>query len=151
MVPALIGWPGRQATALIECPDFCHIDHVKDWAHAIEDVDHYSDFEGWSTDSILQPGDEVISLTTRVHTDPVSENPAMRQAHVIIDDGNRGSTCYLTPEMGERAADELIALAADIRNAARAARQCNAVAGRGRRNRRTQQDEALRRVRGGAV
>ncbi|MDX3458413.1 hypothetical protein PV396_41870 [Streptomyces sp. ME02-8801-2C] len=148
MVPAVVGWPGRQTTVLIEDPDWCNIDHVDLWVHALEDVDHYSDFTGWSTDSILQPGDAVIELLTRVHSDPLAEDAALRDAHVIIDDGHAGSTCYLTPEMAERAADELIAMAADVRRAAQAARQSNALAGRQRRNR-SQADESLRRVRGG--
>ncbi|MFI9174872.1 DUF6907 domain-containing protein [Streptomyces lincolnensis] len=147
----MIGWPGRQMTALIECPAFCHVDHVKDWVHALEDLDHYSDFEGWSTDSILQPGDEVISLTTRVHADPIAENPAMRQAHVVLDNGNAGETCYLTPEMAEARADELIALAADLRNNARTARQANAIAGGKPRRNGSQADKALRQVRSGGA
>jgi hypothetical protein len=148
MVPATVGWPGRQTTILIECSTWCTVDHVNDWVHALEDLDHYSQFEGWSTDCILQPGDEVHALYTRVHSDPIHENPAMRQAHVLLGDGNP-TDAYLTPEMAERCADELIALAADIRNAARTARQSNAIAGRKPRRNGAQADEALRRVRGG--
>ncbi|WP_180685310.1 DUF6907 domain-containing protein [Streptomyces gossypiisoli] len=148
MVPALIGWPGRQTTALIACPEWCEIDHVDNWAHALEDVDHYGEDDGWSTDSVLQPGDVVIELYTRVHSDPTASSAAMREAHVIVGDRSGSGDCYLTPEMAERAADEMIAFAADIRNKARAARRANALAGRSRR--RVQQVE-LRKLSGEAV
>ncbi|MFI9610373.1 DUF6907 domain-containing protein [Streptomyces sp. NPDC052023] len=148
MVPALIGWPGRQTTALIACPEWCEIDHVDNWAHALEDVDHYGEDDGWSTDSVLQPGDAVIELYARLHSDPVADSPAMREAHVLIGDGSASGDCYLTPEMAERAADELIAFASTVRHLARVARQANAAAGRSRR--RVQQVE-LRKLSGGAV
>lgn len=151
MVPATVGWPGRQTTVMIEDPDWCNVDHVKNWVHALEDLDHYSDMDGWTLDSILQPGDAVLEMYVRVHSDPVHENTGMRNAHVLVGDGNRGSDCYVTPEMADQAADELIAFAASLRAAARTARQSNAVAGRRPRVRRPQADEALRRVRGGAA
>ncbi|NMI57130.1 MULTISPECIES: DUF6907 domain-containing protein [unclassified Streptomyces] len=145
LVPARFGKPGQQADVWVECPAWCKDDHVKDWNHHAVDLDHWGPVDaGWDTDCITRQGDRMLSLDARLHSDPAATDPRLSAAHVLMDD--EAVQVYLTPEMAEKTADELIAFAAQIRHLAREAREFNAKASRPRRN---QADEALRRVRAG--
>ncbi|MEU0038472.1 hypothetical protein [Streptomyces sp. NPDC006333] len=144
LVPARIGRPGHQADVFVECPTWCAQDHVEDWNQHAVDLDHWAKSTSWDTDCINQPGDRVLSLDARLHSDPGATDSRLRAAHVLVDD--ESVEAYLTPEMAERTADELIAFAAQLRHLAREAREFNAQASRPRRS---QADEALRRVRAG--
>lgn len=144
LAPARFGPPGQQADAWVECADWCTLDHVANWNHHAVDLDHWGTDSRWDTDCINQPGEGVLSLDARLHSDPGATDPRLRSAHVLMDD--ESVTAFLTPEMAERTADELIAFAAQLRHLAREAREFNAQASRPRRS---QPDEALRRVRAG--
>ncbi|MGW4975444.1 DUF6907 domain-containing protein [Streptomyces mirabilis] len=143
LVPARFGKPGQQSDVWVECPTFCSDNHVKDWNQHPVDLDHWGPLDaGWDTDSIHQPGDRLLALDARLHSDPGATDPRLSAAHVLMDD--ESVQVYLTPEMAEKTADELIAFAAQIRHLARQAREFNEQASRPRRS---QADEALRRAR----
>jgi hypothetical protein len=124
LVPATIGRPGHTQVVWISCPTWCSQDHLADREVALEDIDHYSASTGWDVGSILTPDEAVHELYVRVHSDPMHELPALREAHVLLGNGSPFDS-YLTPEMAETAADELIALATQVRDAARIARLGN--------------------------
>ncbi|MEV8036752.1 hypothetical protein [Streptomyces sp. NPDC086182] len=143
LVPAAFGKPGQQSKVWVECPSWCADDHVQDWNQYAIDLDHWGSCDAsWDVDSIHQPGDRLLSLDARLHSDPAATDARLSAAHVLMDD--ESVQVYLTPEMAEKTADELIAFAAQIRHLARQARQFNA---RASQPHRSQADEALRRVR----
>lgn len=147
LVPARFGKPGQQADVWVECPTaWCNDDHVKDWNHHAVDLDHWGSVDaGWDTDCLTRPGDRMLSLDARLHSDPAATDPRLSAAHVLLDD--ESVQVYLSPDMAETVADELIAFAAQVRHLARQAREFNEKAAP--QPRRGQADEALRRVRAG--
>jgi hypothetical protein len=118
----MVGRPGATQTVWITCPAWCSQDHLADREVAIEDIDHYSTPSGWSVGSILAPDEAVHDLYVRVHSDPMHELPALREAHVLLGNGSPFDS-YLTPDMAEATADELVAMASQIRQAATIARE----------------------------
>ncbi|MER5470876.1 hypothetical protein [Streptomyces sp. NPDC002685] len=143
LAPARFGKPGHQVDVWVECPEWCTLGHVENWNQHAEDLDHWGDDARWDTDCINQPGEGVLSLDMRLHSDPGATDSRLQAAHVTLDD--ESVTAYLTPEMAERTADEMIAFAARLRHLARQAREFNDRAAS--RPRRSQADEALRRLR----
>jgi hypothetical protein len=123
LAPAAFGKPGRQVAAFVADPDWCTLDHVENWNQHAEDLSHWGDDTRWDTDCINQPGEGVLSLDMRLCSDPCATDPRLKAAHVALDD--ESVTAYLTPEMAERAADEMIAFAARMRHLARQAREFN--------------------------
>jgi hypothetical protein len=143
-VPAALGKPGEQVIVYIECPAWCSQDHVANWSHYAEDIDHWGQTDAaWDTGCLTRPGDQMLALFARVHSDPVAADPRLRAAHVLMDD--ESTQVFLTPEMADRMADDLIAFAAQMRHLATRARQANQTTG----DSDPDMDEALRRVRGG--
>lgn len=123
LVPARVGTYRRNQTVFIPCEAWCDQDHM-DTPYALEDIDHYSSSAGWDVGSILDPDTAVHELYVRVHSDPMSENAQLRQAHVLLGNG-APFDAYLTPDMADAAADELIAFAQRMKDAANVARQAN--------------------------
>lgn len=123
MAPALVGTYRRNQVVHIPCPAWCDQDHM-DTPYALEDIDHYSGMVGWSVDSILDPGTAVHEMYARVHSDPSHDDPRMRAAHVAVGNG-APIDAYLAPEMADASADELIAFALRMKEAARVARAAN--------------------------
>jgi hypothetical protein len=80
-----------------------------------------------------------------IKSDPAAEDARMRKAHIMVDDEREQA--FLTPEMAEQFADELIGYASEVRHLARTARLHNQSSGDSDPN----MDEALRRVRDGAM
>lgn len=146
-VPAKVG--ATNATSiicLIECPTFCGEDHVAESVRNVEDVTHVSAAPGVSIGSFLQRGPH-HQLWATVQTDPVAADPRLSSAHVVVEDQD-GDFAYLTPEMAEAYADDLIGFASELRHLARTASLHNQANG----DSDPDMDEALRRVRqGGAV
>ena len=119
-VPASIGRPDRVQVVQVLCPDFCVLDHLADRQPAVEDVAHRG-----GVDHVQVPtmGDDLYSafeLYCQLYADPVSDDPRMRVAAVSVTDGSNDA--YLTPDMADETADELIAFAMRMKGAARMAR-----------------------------
>jgi hypothetical protein len=131
--------------ALIECPVWCAEDHVDEPQRAVEDIMHTSRPAHVSTTSFLQRG-TVSELYASVQADPVADDPRLKAAHVVVDDGGN-ENAYLTPEMAEGLADEMIGFASELRHLARIARLAHSTTG----DSDPDMDEALRRVREGGV
>ena len=125
LAPVALGAPGPdQKIVFLPCPDFCATNHVSGWVHFIEDVDHTGDEFAVHVRSFLNPAKPAHTMTTAVGCDPLSSDPQMRAAHVIV--GDEGSVdAYLTPDMADEAADSLERLVAKLRENARTARLHN--------------------------
>jgi hypothetical protein len=145
-VPAKVGATNATSViVLIECPTFCVEDHVAESVRNVEDISHVSAAPGVGTASFLQRGQH-HTLWATVQTDPVAADPRLSSAHVVVEDMG-GEYAYLTPEMAEQYADNLIGFASELRHLARTARQHNQANG----DSDPDMDEALRRVRSGGV
>jgi hypothetical protein len=126
LAPVALGAPGPdQKIVFVQCADWCRTNHVSAWVHFIEDIDHTGDEFAVHVRSFLNPGKPAYTMTTAVGCDPMSSDPQMRAAHVIV--GDEGSVdAYLTPDMADEAADDLEQLVAKLRENARTARLHNA-------------------------
>lgn len=123
LVPARIGTWSRNQIAYIECPTWCTEDHAAD-PYALEDIAHYADMSGVQVATFLDEHTALYQWWVRIEADPVSEDPRMRAAHVLVGDDSRDEA-RLTPDMAEELADDLITFAAQIRMAARTARSAS--------------------------
>lgn len=125
LAPVGIGVPGpEQKIVFVPCPDFCKTNHVADWVHFIEDVDHTGEEFAVHVPSFFNVGKPVYTLSATVGCDPMSRDPQMRAAHVIV--GDEGSVdAYQTPDMANELADDLRRLADKLDEAARTARLHN--------------------------
>lgn len=125
LAPVAIGAPGpEQKIAFLPCPDWCTTNHISEWVHFLEDVDHTGDTFAVHIGSFFNPGRPAYTLTAAVGCDSMSTDPQMRAAHIIV--GDEGSVdAYLTPDMASEAAADLVKLAAKLREAARTARLHN--------------------------
>ncbi|MFE0273777.1 DUF6907 domain-containing protein [Streptomyces sp. NPDC058992] len=127
LVPAKIGRPGRIQTVYIECPEWCETDH-SEREGSLDDVMHYG-----SADSVLVSTltDDVTAhgeLHATIAIDPAASDHRLRTAHIVVADG-QPTDAYLSPEMGEELADDLIAFAAQLRHKARLVRLFNQARG----------------------
>ena len=128
LAPVALGAPGpKQQIVFVACPDWCRTNHVSEWVHFLEDVDHTGDEFAVHVHSFFNEARPAYTLTAAVGCDPMSSDPQMRSAHVIV--GDEGSVdAYLTPDMADEAADSLERLVAKLREHARTARLHNAAA-----------------------
>ncbi|WP_282790878.1 hypothetical protein [Streptomyces sp. CC224B] len=101
---------------------------MSDGQRALEDVDHYGAPALWSVGSFLLPGVKVHELDVRLHADPCSEDPRLRETHLVVSTDDALDS-FLTPDMAEAAGSRLIALGLAMQERARMARQVNAAAG----------------------
>lgn len=62
----------------------------------------------------------VFEIYSQLFADPISEDPRMRAAAVVVTDGSNDA--YLTPDMADEFADGLVAFAEQVRALARTAR-----------------------------
>ncbi|MFG3660263.1 DUF6907 domain-containing protein [Streptomyces sp. NPDC047706] len=126
LAPVALGAPGsEQKIVFVPCPDWCTTNHIAEWVHFLEDLDHTGDEYAVHVGSFFNGDKPVYSLTSSVGLDPMSPDPQMRAAHVIV--GDEGSVdAYLTPDMAVQAAGDLEKLAAKLREHARTARLHNA-------------------------
>jgi hypothetical protein len=67
-----------------------------------------------------------FEVYSQLYSDPPSDDLRMRVAAVVVTDGSREA--YLTPDMADEAADELIAFALGVKEKARIARLAIAAA-----------------------
>lgn len=146
LVPAALGAPSQgQRIVHIYCPVWCTQDHVSGFQHYIEDFSHSGDDYTVLVPSFLNDGVAVYEWSARVNQDLEDSDPRMRAAHVRLEDST-SIDAYLTPDMADETADDLIRLALKLREAARTARLHNAAGDSD-----PDMDEALRRVQGGAA
>ncbi|ANJ07165.1 DUF6907 domain-containing protein [Streptomyces parvulus] len=147
LAPAKIGTDDSAQIVYIECPNWCDEDHVADFVGAVEDVIHRTQatYEG----AVIVPSFGVApypqQLFAYVEADPSDTNPLLKAAHVTVEDPRAATMAYLTPEMAEKLADEVIGFASHLRHLARTVRLAN------QGDSDPDMDEALRRVRGEAV
>lgn len=125
LAPVGIGAPGsKQQIVFVPCPDWCTTNHVSEWVHFLEDLDHTGEEFAVHVPSFFNGDKPVYSLSSSIGCDPMSKDPQMRAAHVIV--GDEGSVdAYLTPDMADEVADDLVKLAAKLRENARTARLHN--------------------------
>lgn len=121
LVPASIGRPGRVQTAWIPCPHFCVLDHVAERQVAVEDISHRGAPDHAQVPSMDDDLYSAFEVYAQLYSDPVSEDPRLRVAAVVVTDGSRDA--YQTPEMADETADELIAFALRLKAAAGVARE----------------------------
>lgn len=125
LAPVGIGAPGpKQQIVFVPCPDWCTTNHLSEWVHFLEDLDHTGEELAVHVPSFFNGDKPVYTLSTSVGCDPMSKDPQMRAAHVIV--GDAGSVdAYLTPDMADETAAGLERLAAKLRENARTARLHN--------------------------
>lgn len=146
-VPAKVGATNdASVVVLIEDPLCCTEDHLDDPVRDLSDLMHRGD-----TASVYVPtfgyGAYPVQMHAAVEVDPVASDPQFRAAHVTVQDVGGGAYSYLTDEMAERLADEMVGFASQLRHQARAVRLHNQTVV----DSDPSMDEALRRVRGGAA
>lgn len=120
LVPASIGRPGRVQVAHVPCPNWCVLDHVADRVVAIEDVSHRGDVDHAQVSTMLDDHYSAFEVYSQLYSDPASDDPRMRVAAVVVTDGSRDA--YLTPDMADETADDLIAFAMRLKETAGIAR-----------------------------
>lgn len=125
LVLAKVG-PAGLAQAYIPCPEWCVVDHL-DPMTCFDDIVHYSDAESVTVLTLTDEGTAHSELMLNISSDPTARDPRMRAAHIVINDA-ASVDAYLTPDMAEELADDLITFAVQIRTAARTARQANQTA-----------------------
>jgi hypothetical protein len=115
LVPAVVS--GQQIH--IECPSsWCTVDHVAKPEGFLVDVWHVGDYADLNAPRIGK--DPQLVLFARLGIDPYASEPERRQAFVTVDDGGEGF--YMTPDLADQFADNLVAFAEQIRTMARTAR-----------------------------
>ena len=124
LVAASIGRPGRVQTVYIECPTWCHVDHLENREVAVEDITHYGPGGGLQVPTMLNDDYAVHEWYVNIISDPADADPRMRAAHLVVANGSPNDA-HLTDEQGEELAVELERMAADIRAALAVCRTAN--------------------------
>ncbi|GAA3121972.1 DUF6907 domain-containing protein [Streptomyces echinatus] len=128
LAPVALGAPGPdQKIVFVSEPDWCRTNHISEWVHFLEDLNHTGDAFAVEVGSFFNGDKPVYTLSATVGSDPMSSDPQMRAAHVVV--GDAGSVdAYLTPDMAEAAAADLRRLADALDENARTARLHNEAA-----------------------
>ncbi|MFJ7242376.1 DUF6907 domain-containing protein [Streptomyces olivaceus] len=147
LVPATIERGEHRTTVYIECPTWCAEDHLGESVSNVEDVMHRTraTFDGAITVPSVSDAPYPIQVFAYVEADPIATNPLMQAAHVTVEDPVSAKMAFLTPDMADKLADDVIGFASHLRHLARTARLANQAGDSG-----PNMDEALRRVREGA-
>ncbi|MEU9470457.1 hypothetical protein AB0D78_28335 [Streptomyces avermitilis] len=120
LVPASIGRPGRVQTVHVSCPAWCVLDHLDERVVAVEDISHRGQVDHVEVPTMGDDLYSVFEVYSQLFSDPISEDPRMREASVVVTDGSNDA--YLTPDMADVFADSLVAFAEQVRVLARTAR-----------------------------
>jgi hypothetical protein len=123
-VPASVGRPGRVQTIHIECPSWCIVDHVENREVAVEDITHYGPGAFVQVPTMDDDLTARHELYVNIMSDPVSDDPRMRAAHLVVSNASPDDA-HLTEAQSEELADELVRMAKDIRAALRVCRAAN--------------------------
>src|SRR5918999_1527980 len=87
LAPVALGAPGpKQQIVFVPDPDWCRTNHIADWVHFIDDLDHTGEEFAVHVPSFFNGDAPVYSLTAAVVSDPMSSDPKMRDAHVVVGD-----------------------------------------------------------------
>lgn len=125
-VPTSIGRPGRVQTVHVACEPWCVLDHVAERVVAVEDISHRGTPDCVQVPTMTDDLYSAFEVYSQLYSDPTSDDPRMRVAAVTVTDGSREA--YLTPDMTDEAADELIAFAMRMKEMASVARLAIATA-----------------------
>ncbi|MER5461639.1 hypothetical protein ABT010_13315 [Streptomyces sp. NPDC002668] len=123
IVPALVGHAARAQAIYIPCPEWCVVDHL-DPMTCFDDIVHYSDADSVTVLTLTDDVTAHSELSLNISSDPTARDPRLRSAHLVVNDA-ASVDAYLTPDMAEELADDLITFAVKMRTAARTARQAN--------------------------
>ncbi|MCX4824863.1 hypothetical protein OG883_34425 [Streptomyces sp. NBC_01142] len=127
LVPAKVGPSGRAQVVYIECPEWCVVDH-SDREGCLEDVMHYSDADVLQVLTLTDDDTAHSEIYATIASDPAASDRRLRAAHIVINDG-ASTDAYVTPDMAEELADDLVAFAARLRHKARTVRLFNRAGG----------------------
>jgi len=76
LAPVALGAPGpEQKIVFLPCPDWCSTNHVSEWVHFIEDVDHTGEEFAVHIPSFINEGKPVYTLSATVGCDSMSSDP----------------------------------------------------------------------------
>lgn len=112
--PALI----KGVKILIECREWCTVDHVAANENHVEDVWHAGEYADLNVPRMT--GTPELLAFARLGVDEQSDEPGMQKPFVFVDDGNAGF--YMTPEQASEFADSLGVFAAQVRAMAKTAK-----------------------------
>jgi hypothetical protein len=87
---------------------------------AVEDVSHRGPVGHVEVPTMGDDSYSVFEVYSQLYSDPISEDPRMRVAAVVVTDGSNDA--YMTPDMADVFADSLVAFAEQARAMARVAR-----------------------------
>jgi hypothetical protein len=87
---------------------------------AVEDVSHRGSVNFTQVPTMSDDFYSAFEMYCQLYADPAADDPRMRVATVAVTDGSREA--YLTPDMADETADELIAFAMRMKAAAGIAR-----------------------------
>ncbi|MFE3659084.1 DUF6907 domain-containing protein [Streptomyces sp. NPDC059165] len=124
LVPAKVGPAGRAQVVHVDCPDWCVIDHMER-VGSLDDLMHWSDFDIVQILTLTDDDTAHSELMVNVSQDPTASDPRLRTAHMTLNNSGNAMDAYLTPDMAEELADDLIAFAAQLRHKARQVRLYN--------------------------
>lgn len=123
LVPALVGPADLAQAIFIPCPEWCVVDHL-DPMSCFDDIVHYSDADSVTVLTLTDNDTAHSELSLNISSDPTARDPRLRAAHIVVNDA-ASVDAYLTPDMAEELADDLITFAVKMRTAARTAREHN--------------------------
>ncbi|OUD03324.1 hypothetical protein CA983_09960 [Streptomyces swartbergensis] len=122
-MPAAIGRStGTPQIVGIYCPNYCVEDHVADRQVAVEDIAHSSETAHTGIKSFVS-GRLALELYATIKSDPASDDPRLREAHIVLDDAS--DDAHLTVDEAEETVGQLLGLAADLQRLIRTARLHN--------------------------
>nr|WP_307073403.1 hypothetical protein [Streptomyces canus] len=102
------------------------LDHLDERQVAVEDISHRGAPDHAQVSTMTDDFYSAFEVYTQVYSDPANEDPRMRVAAIVVTDGSRDA--YQTPDMADETADELIAFAMRLKEAAGIARLANQTA-----------------------
>lgn len=144
LVPASIGRPGNVQTVWVQCPRvWCRVNHVENREVAVEDITHYGPGTGMQVPTMTDDTTAVFEWYVNITSDPASEDPRMRAAHLIVADGS-ADDAHLDDAQAVEFIAELRRLADDVEAALVTVRAANGDSD-------PDMDEMLRRARGGVA
>lgn len=124
LVPASIGRPGNVQTVYIQCPTWCHVDHVEVREIAVEDITHYGPGGGLQIADMSDDLTSLIDLYVNIISDPAAAEPGMRAAHLVV--ANAGPhDAHLSDAQASELVANLRRLADDVEQAQQVVRAAN--------------------------
>jgi hypothetical protein len=123
IVPASVGPASRAQVIHIPCHEWCVVDHLTR-VTCLDDVVHFSDSDSVTVLTLTDDDTAHSELVATIGCDPTARDPRLRAAHIRTNSG-QAEDAYLTPDMAEELADDMIVFAVQLRGKARTARAAN--------------------------